>query len=188
MKRKNIGYALLAGSVLFGFTVATGAYAADTSLCMACHGVAENETAPNIAGMSAKYIAGSLKKFKENKRPCDSGMCGMAAELSDEDMDDLGQQFAAEKFVRAEQAFDAALAEKGKAIHVKNCEKCHSENGSKADDNSGILAGQKMAYLRSQLDFVLSGQRTVHKKMKPRIERLSKDEIEAVINYYGSLR
>ena len=188
MKQKNVGYALLAGSMLFGFVIASSAYAADTTLCMACHGVAENEIAPNIAGLSARYIAVSLKRFKEKQRPCDSGMCDMAADFSDADMDDLGQQFAKEKFVRAEQTFDAALVAKGKKVHDRYCEKCHTGGGSNAGDNVGILAGQKMGFMRNQIDFILTGQRIVHKKMTPKIEALSKDEIEAVLNYYASLK
>ena len=186
MKQRNVGYALLACCALFGFVIANGAYAADTALCKGCHGVPDNETAPNIAGMSAKYIASSLNKYRERLRPCDLGMCDMAASLSDEDIEDLARQFAAEKFVPADQKTDPALVAKGKKIHDKNCEKCHLGGGAKVDDAFGILAGQKMTYLRNQIDYVLAGTRKVHRKMLPRVEALSKDDIEAVIQYYGS--
>lgn len=187
MKLKNIGRALLVFGAIFGFTIASGAYAADATVCKGCHGVAESE-APNISGLSAIYIAGSLKKFKEKKRPCDSGMCDMAAGLSDADMDDLGKQFSADKFVRVEQKFDAALAEKGKAIHEKNCEKCHSEGGSLASDDTSILAGQKMGYLRNQIDIFRAGLRPVNPRMAPKIKAISKDDIEAILNFYASAK
>lgn len=188
MKLRNIGYALLALGAMFGVTVATGAYAADAAVCKACHGVVDNETAPNIAGLSAKFIVGSLKKFKDKKRPCDSGMCDIAYGLSDADMEDLAQQFAADKFVRVAQTFDAALAEKGKAIHAKSCEKCHSEGASLASDDTSILAGQKTGYLRTQIEVFRAANRPVNMRMREKIIALSKDEIEALLNFYASAK
>ena len=100
----------------------------------------------------------------------------------------LAQNFAEKKFVRTPQKFDPALAKKGKDVHDKNCEKCHSEGGSLASDDASILAGQKMAYLKEQTEFFLGGKRTMPKKMKPKLEGLDKAEVEAVIHYYGSFK
>ena len=207
MKHK-IGYALLAGSMLFGLAVSTGANAGDVNklaeTCANCHGKdganAESDV-PNIGGFSAKYFAITMEHYKKKERPCvetkirsgdkkgtKSDMCQVVKDLSDDDIKQVAQHFAGKKFVRTTQKFDAALAAKGKGIHDKSCEKCHSEAASLADDDAGILAGQKTAYLKEQTEFFLGGKRPMHKKMKPKIEALSKDEIEAVLQYYASLK
>lgn len=205
MKRKNIGYALLAGSVLFGFTVANGAYADVNKLvevCASCHGKdgANTESdVPNIGGFSAKYLTITLDHYKAKERPCvetkvrsgakkdtKTDMCQLSKDLSADDIKQLSDFYAGKKFVRTAQKVDDALAGKGKAVHEKNCEKCHSEGGSKADDDNGIVAGQKLHYLKEQTEFFLAGKRPMHKKMEPKIKALSKEEVEAVVNYYAS--
>ena len=207
MKRK-MGYVLLAGSMLFGLAVATGAHAADVNKlaesCANCHGKdganVENDV-PNIGGLSVKYFAMTIEHYKKKERPCvetkirsgdkkgtKSDMCQVVKDLSDDDIKQVAQHFAGKKFVRAAQKFDAALAAKGKGIHDKSCEKCHSEAASLADDDAGILAGQKTHYLKEQTEFFLAGKRPMHKKMEPKLKALSKDEVEAVLHYYASLQ
>ncbi|MDP4029649.1 MAG: c-type cytochrome [Gallionella sp.] len=205
---QKIAYALLAGGMLFGLAVAGGAWAGDANklaeTCANCHGKdganAESDV-PNIGGFSAKYFALTMEHYKKKERPCvetkirsgdkkgtKSDMCQVVNDLSDDDIKQVAKYFSEKKFVRTAQKFDAALAAKGKSIHDKSCEKCHSEAASKADDDAGLLAGQKMHYLKEQTEFFLAGKRPMHKKMKPKIEALSKDQVEAVIQYYGSLQ
>ena len=43
-----------------------------------------------------------------------------------------------------------------------------------------------MFYLKGALDAFNAGLRPIDKKMKGRLEKLTKDEIDALINYYGS--
>ena len=207
MKQK-IAYALMVGGMLFGFTVAGGAAAADVAKlaegCANCHGKdganAESDV-PNIGGLSVKYFAITMEHYKKKERPCvetkirsgdkkgtKSDMCQVVKDLSDDDIKQVAQHFAGKKFVRAAQKFDAALAAKGKGIHDKSCEKCHSEAASLADDDAGILAGQKAHYLKEQTEFFLAGKRPMHKKMEPKLKALSKDEVEAVLHYYASLQ
>ncbi len=70
MKRNKIGYALLAGSMLFGLAIATGASADTGKLvegCENCHGKdgANSESdVPNIGGLSAKYFAMTMDHYK----------------------------------------------------------------------------------------------------------------------------
>lgn len=208
MKQKNTGIALLVCGALFGVTAATGASAADvgklTETCVSCHGKggANTETAiPNIGGYSAEYMSGALKLYKSKERPCPetkipsgakkgskSDMCQAVKDLSDADVKQISEFFAEQKFVRTAQKVDAALAKKGKEHHDKLCEKCHSEGGSVASDDAGILAGQKMAYLEEQIKFFSEGKRPISKKMKPKLEQLDKAGIEAIIQYYGSIK
>ena len=45
-----------------------------------------------------------------------------------------------------------------------------------------------MAYLKEQTEFFLAGKRPMAKKMKPKLEGLDKSEVEAVLNYYASMK
>ena len=207
MKGKTVGFVKLAVGVLLGLTVAGGAWADAAKLaesCVACHGKdgASNETdVPNIGGMSAEFFSGAMKAYKSKERPCvetkvrsgdkkgtKTDMCAVVKDISEADINALAKTFAEKKFVRTTQKFDAALAKKGKDVHDKNCEKCHSESGTLASDDAGMLAGQKMAYLKEQTEFFLGGKRVMPKKMKPKLEGLDKSEVEAVLHFYASIK
>jgi sulfide dehydrogenase cytochrome subunit len=112
----------------------------------------------------------------------------VAKDLSEADIKGLAQHFAGKKFVRAQQKFDAALAKKGKEIHEHSCDKCHSEGGSLASDDAGIMAGQWMPYLKEQFKDFKDGKRPMVKKMKPKMEKIDAAEIDALVNYYGSFK
>lgn len=208
MMKGNKVHALLACAALFGFSFAAGASAADIDKlagnCVSCHGKGGASTGtdvPIIGGYSETYLAGSLTAYKNQERPCPetkyrsgakkgtkTDMCQTAKELSDADIKQIAQYFSHQKFVRATQKFDPALAAKGKEIHAHSCEKCHSEGGSVADDDAGITAGQHMAYIDEAFKEFASGKRPMHKKMKPKFEKLEKADMEALINYYGSFK
>jgi sulfide dehydrogenase cytochrome subunit len=172
--------------------------------CAACHGKdgASTETdVPIIGGYSAKYLTDSLTNYKNKARPCpevkfragaqkgQSGdMCSIAAKLSDADVTAIADALSKKPFVRAKQTADAAKAEHGKQLHSAACAKCHEDGGSSADDDAGILAGQWMAYIRHTFEEFKSGKRPIPKKMKPKFDELKPDDIEALVNYYGSFK
>ena len=63
--------------------------------CQVCHGkggVSTNPTYPVLAGQHAKYIVKQLKAFRSGTRK-DPIMNGMAASLSDQDMEDVASFF-----------------------------------------------------------------------------------------------
>ncbi len=202
MKQKNTRYALLACSALFSLSVATGASAAAvTDSCVSCHGVdGANSTAdvPNIGGYSATYITASLKSFKKKERPCvvatvetgakkgtKTDMCQVANGMSDADVKQVSDFFAGKPFVRTANAFDAAKAAQGKT-HFKSCDGCHSEGGSVPDDDAGILAGQKTAYIAEQIKLFQGGKRPIPKKMKAKLDLMDATAIDQIINYLAS--
>jgi sulfide dehydrogenase cytochrome subunit len=206
--QKTTRLALLASAGLFSLSLATGAWAADVNKlaenCANCHGkdgASTESDVPIIGGYSAPFISDSLAAYKKKERPCPetkyrggdkkgqkSDMCQVAKDLSDADIKQLAQHFAGKKFVRAQQKFDAALAKKGKEIHEHNCDKCHSEGGSLASDDAGILAGQWMPYLKEQFKDFKAGKRPMVKKMTPKIEKLEPADIDALVNFYGSFK
>ena len=77
--------------------------------CFLCHGM-EGEAAsalyPRLAGQHADYIARQLADFKSGRRKSDT-MSGMAADLTAEEMKDLGAFFQKKPATRSE-ATDAA--------------------------------------------------------------------------------
>lgn len=207
MTYRSIGFVTLLGTALFGLNAGMAAAADATTLvenCGNCHGkdgASTESDVPIIGGYSAAYITDSLKDYKAKERPCPEvkyragahkgqpmDMCNVAKDLSDADVKLIADYFAAKPFVRAKQTFDAEKAKRGKAIHDANCKKCHDNGGSSPDDDAGILAGQWMPYIQHTFDEFTSGKRPVPKKMQPKLDKLDKADIDALINYFGSFQ
>jgi sulfide dehydrogenase cytochrome subunit len=200
---KRMGLAVLLGAML-----AEGAAAADVAAlaetCAGCHGKDGASTTPDmpiIGGYSAAYLTTSLSNYRNKARPCPqvkfaegaqkgqtTDMCTVAGKLSDADSAAIADYLSKKPFVRAKQAPDAAGAARGKQIHETQCAKCHEDGGSSADDDAGILAGQWMGYVRHTFEEFKSGGRPLPKKMKPKFDELTADDIDALVNYYGSFK
>ncbi|MEW5756489.1 MAG: cytochrome c, partial [Pseudomonadota bacterium] len=68
-------------------------------VCEACHGVqgrSANPSTPKLAGQHADYLSKQLRDFK-SKRRSDAVMSSIAESLSDQDMRDVAEYFAAQK-------------------------------------------------------------------------------------------
>jgi sulfide dehydrogenase cytochrome subunit len=196
----------LAG-VCDGAALATAEMAADGAAvfdqqCAMCHGkggASTDSSIPIIGGYSSTYITDSIKNFRTKVRICaevtipsgpkkgqKSDMCKVTADLADADAEAAARYLSAQKFVRAKQPFDAALAEKGTAVYKLRCEKCHENNGSSPDEDNGILAGQWSSYVRAQLVAFRAGKRPIDEKMKQRLDKVNKEEEEWLVNFYAS--
>jgi sulfide dehydrogenase cytochrome subunit len=173
--------------------------------CDGCHGesgISTESDVPSIAGVSAFVLEEYMFEYRDRVRPCRESkyrsgdldrpatdMCTVAQELTEEQISELAAHFAAKTYAPAKQEFDAALAEEGSKIHRRNCEKCHSDGGSLAEDNSGILAGQWMPYLEQVFADYASGERKMMEDtMQEKIEALDADSITALLHYYASLQ
>jgi cytochrome subunit of sulfide dehydrogenase len=198
--------ARLAAAAILGLIgcAATPAASVDAIMeqCSACHGrngASSDPHIPTIGGYSAKYIVESIRNIRNKLRPCaevtipagpkkgtKSDMCKVAADLKDSDAEAVAKYLAAQKFVRAKQPFDAARAQKGAPVYKLRCEKCHEDNGSSAEEDNGILAGQWTPYLRDQITNFRSGKRQIDDKMKLRLERVSKDDEENLYHFFAS--
>ncbi|MCW5589352.1 MAG: cytochrome c4 [Legionellales bacterium] len=166
--------------------------------CGACHGmngVSNNPLYPNLAGQSQRYTYLQLQAFKKgaNGGRVNPLMNGMAANLSDQDMQDLGAYFASLPAGHGETA--ANLATLGETIyrggnldkHIPACMACHGPDG-KGNDEAGFpaLAGQHAEYVLAQLQAYAKGERG--KNMMSDISaRLSKEEMEAVASFIQGL-
>lgn len=171
--------------------------------CNSCHGlggVSVETDIPSIAGASAFVLEEYMFMYVDDARPCrestyrsgDTGrpettMCAIAKELSEEQLTELADYYSAKEFVSAKQDFDADKAAIGAKIHRRDCEKCHSDGGSYADDDAGMLAGQWMPYLEGVFEEYAADERVMlEDKMKEKIDALDAVSITALIHYYGS--
>jgi sulfide dehydrogenase cytochrome subunit len=187
---------------IFASAAAWGDLQAVVENCNGCHGddgVSQWSDVPTIAGMPELMHADALFIYMDEARPCAESeyrqgdtsrpattMCAIAADLSDEMIDELAAHYFELPFVAAAQEFNAGLALEGKAIHDEKCEKCHSDGGSNPDDEAGLLAGQWMGYLQTTFGQYASGDREQPKKMQEKMDELSAADVTALLNYYAS--
>ncbi len=208
MTKRFIEIKVLAFMAFFTLCMTGNAWAADVNklveTCANCHGKAGASTEPEvpiIGGYSTEFLVNNLTAYKNKERDCPeteyrtgskkgtkTDMCKIVKELGDSGIKQVAQYFAKQKFVRAKQKFDPALAAKGKELHEMYCEKCHSDGGTVAKDDAGMPAGQWMPYLKRAFDEFNTGKRPIAKKMKLKMDELSKEDIEALIHYYASFK
>jgi len=167
------------------------------TMCEDCHGKDGNSTQPDvpiIAGFSHEGFLNTMDVFRENERIAmayhkpgepETVMNEIAQKLMDEDVEALADYFSKRPFIAAKQSADVMLAARGEIIHKKWCEKCHSENGSEPVEDSAILAGQWTIYLRRQFDNILSGKRYVPRTMLRKINKLTAEDIDALLHFYA---
>lgn len=195
------GGTLLAGLVAMALWQPAVA-AEPEALCADCHGkegLSTESDVPTIAGVSEQYLLDAMAAYRDKTRPCPESkfragdtkrakttMCKIAAELSAPDTAKIAKKFAGMKFAPAKQPFDAAKAATGKKVHGASCEKCHSEGGSLAEDDAGILAGQWMDYMKMTFDAYEKGTREQPEKMKVKFDPLKPEEMDALLHYYAS--
>lgn len=173
-----------------------------TQSCAVCHGkdgASTESQVPIIGGLPKDYMIANLNAYKDKERPCPehkipsgpkkgqtTDMCRIGNELSDADIKELADFFHSKKFVPAKQAFDAAKAKRGAQVHERSCEKCHSKGGSEPDEETGKLAGQWKPYLELSMKQFKNGERSMPKKMKPKIDALSANDMDALVHFYIS--
>ena len=180
-----LGSGLLLGAAQLQ-AAATATMLADT--CAGCHGTDGASTGPatpSIAGNSETYTVDTMKAFKSGERPS-TVMGRIAKGYSEEEFKLMASVFAKQPNAKTSQKLDAARVKAGAKLFGKNCEKCHDKNGGLADDDSGILASQWLPYLQySMVDFK-AGSREMAKKMKKKVDKLSDDELEALLQFFAS--
>ena len=116
-------------------------------------------------------------------------MMRIAKGYDDDDFDKMGAFFEAQEMHTAKQSA-GGMAKKGAKLHDKYCDKCHADNGTDPEDESGQLAGQWTTYLRYQLEDVKDGSRDTGKKMRKQFNKMHKKEgdagIQALLDFYAS--
>lgn len=170
--------------------------------CMDCHGekgVSLESDIPTIAGISATFMEETFAAYEydlrnsvdskyrlgDTSRPA-TNMKKIGEKLSAAQVSEAAAYFAALPFVAAKQSFDAEKAKTGEKIHLSKCEKCHAKGGSSPAEDAAILAGQWTPYLRNAAKHILNKTRDVDMQMSRKVEKLSDEEWDALLNYYAS--
>ncbi len=194
--------AVCAMLALTGVSVAAGdakAGKAKAVNCAGCHGVNGNSTNPawpKLAGQHAGFIAKQLADFKSGKTRSDPLMAGQVANLSQQDMDDLGAYFASQ--TGSQGAADEKLAVAGAKLYrggnkkkgVAACIACHGPTGAgNPAAKFPKLSGQHAAYVEKAMKDFRSGNRSndMNKMMRNIAEKMSDKEIKAVASYISGL-
>lgn len=162
--------------------------------CAGCHGTGGNSAgpaSPSIAGMSKTYLSEMMNQFKAGETPA-TIMDRIAKGYSEEEIELISDFYSKKKYVAAAQTTDAGLVKKGAKLHDKYCEKCHSEQGTLADDDSGFLGGQWAGYLQMTMADFRSGDREMTKKMKKKVNQMIKKKgdasFDSLLHYYASVK
>jgi cytochrome c553 len=159
-------------------------------VCFACHGPdgnSQNPEYPILAGQSWRYIYIELKDFKEGRRT-DPQMTPMVANLSRDDMIDLGNFFAAQKQLPIKFAADPAKVEAGrKTSDAVLCPMCHL-GGFVGQNEIPRVAGQYPQYIKKQLEDFKAKRRTNDAgNMTSVAGTLSDADIENLSQYIANL-
>ena len=159
-------------------------------VCFACHGPdgnSQNPDYPILAGQSWRYIYIELKDFKEGRRT-DPQMTAMVANLSRDDMIDLGNFFAAQKQLPIKFTADAAKVDAGrKTSDAVLCPMCHL-GGFVGQNEIPRVAGQYPQYIKKQLEDFKAKRRTNDAgNMTSVAGTLSDTDIENLSQYIANL-
>lgn len=182
---------LPAGGALAQDAKSVAAGAAKAQACAACHGADGNSasgTFPSLAGQTWRYIYVELKDFKEGRRS-NPVMSPMAANLSREDMIDLGNYYAAQTLKPSTYKTDEAKVKLGKAKADENlCVMCHL-GGFVGQNEIPRLAGQQYDYVVKQMHDFKEGHRTNDAGNMSSVSKpLSDEDIANLAQYITSLR
>jgi cytochrome c553 len=167
------------------------------SICVVCHGVdgsaPDFADVPIIAGTPAEHIEEAIYSYQDGARRCieEPAMCEVVFQLTEEEVAEAADYFAAQKRVLSGEPYSDRLAMRGRNLHRQHCIKCHARpDDERAADAIGIpLHGQRSAYLRYAMESYFNGNRsTLVPEMEARIRQLTPDDVEALINYYASYK
>lgn len=172
---------------------------AKSATCTACHGADGNSPSPEwpkLAGQHARYLAETLRAFRAGTRT-GTLMNGLAAGLTDEDIEDLAAFYAAQEIRPGET--DPKLLPYGQRVYrggvaeaeVPACMACHGPNGrgNPASAYPGV-AGQHAQYVYTALQayadgLVDSGNSQI---MTDIARRMTERDMRAVATYIEGLR
>jgi cytochrome c553 len=166
-------------------------------VCSNCHGVDGNSVSPNFPNLAAQrkaYFMAQLEGFRKPGRSDPAGfeyMWGLSHHLTDKQIGELADYFAAQKVV-SPPAGKPLLAAKGKQIveqglpsqNIPPCKSCHGEQGEGMDGVGPRIAHQHADYIVKQLTvFQRTNQRPAGAVMKVVAHGLTREDMEDVSQY-----
>ncbi len=164
--------------------------------CLTCHGPKGQSavaTWPKLSAQHAAYTAKQLKNFKEGTR-ANPVMMGMAATLTEQDMQNIGAYLAKQPLSQGV-AQNKNTIELGQSIYrggiaakgVPACAACHSPTGAGIPAQSPLWGGQWADYTNAQLLAFREGVRKNSSQMTTIATKLSDQEMKAVSDYIAGL-
>ncbi len=163
------------------------------AVCAACHGangVSTMAGVPSLAGQTDQFLQWQLVFFRSERRK-NQAMQAFAAQLSDEDIRNLGAYYASLPWSSqpAAKVADAALRAKGQTIAAEHhCANCHMDN-FRGKQAAASLADQREDYLVHALADYRSASRpsTGVAAMTEAAAGLSDEDIAALSHFLASL-
>jgi sulfide dehydrogenase cytochrome subunit len=186
-------HAMLLGSVLLLASsplMATPSASMLANTCAGCHGtngISVGPASPTIAGKSAEYLKEVMAGYQSGERHA-TIMDRIAKGYTEEEIALIAEHYAALPYESSagKQKFEKAKVDAGAKLYKKNCSKCHDENGTLPDDDSGILGGQWLPYLQFTMADYRAGRSEMTKKMKKKVEKLNDEQIESLLQFFAS--
>lgn len=192
MTMKWRGWALTTGVLaISGMAQAAPPTAAMLSnACAGCHGTnggSAGPTMPSLAGQSKEAIVDAMTKFKSGERPA-TVMGRLAKGYNDAEITAMGEFFSKQKFHATNQSLDNAKIARGASLQDANCGRCHIDDGKEGKDDTPVMASQWLPYLQMQMADYLSGKRKMPEKMKEKVDPMSKEDLDALLHFYASVK
>jgi cytochrome c553 len=191
--RHAVPAAALSACLLVGHGAATGDRAAGELLaaarCVSCHSSSEaiHTTLPLLEGQPIAAFIVQWRAFRERKRTAPV-MVSLAEELSEQDVNDLAEYYAA---LRPPPATESSGSDTGRGLADRlRCADCHGPALQGTDTGAARLAGQKARYIVWSLQLMRGGTRShgTDAKPDPLLVNLSNSEIESLATHLASLR
>ena len=151
--------------------------------CLGCHGIEGNMTTyppyhvPRLGGQNPNYIVKALKGYAGDDR-VHEGMHAQAADLDDQELEDIAAFFASAAAVEA----DTEVEPPESGIY---CVACHGVNGVSITTEFPHLAGQHADYLNETIRQYLEGERS-DISMNAFLNMLSEEQLNELSEFYAS--
>jgi cytochrome c553 len=158
--------------------------------CASCHGtegVSPSEAFPNLAGLSQEVLYKALEDYRRGKRQ-NATMQGIAGALDDQQIADIAAYYASlPSKLPSAVGVPPSLVTVGNPIRsIAPCAACHGPLGRK--DGAPSLEGQKLSYIKSELEAFATGMRRndINQQMRDIARALSPAERDSVAEWYAN--
>jgi cytochrome c553 len=142
---------------------------------------------PLLEGQPKAAFMAQWRAFRERRRTAPA-MVGLADQLSEQEVDDVAEYYAA---LRPPRALDAPASDAGRGLADRlRCAECHGPALQGTDAGAPRLAGQKARYTAWSLQQMRGGTRShgTAPTPDPLFAKLSNAEIDALAAHLASLR
>ena len=186
-------FGVLAGCLLLASQVGAADAVAGERLaiarCVSCHSSSEpiHSTLPVLEGQPRSAFIAQWRAFRERKRTAPV-MVSLAEELSEREVEDLAEYYAARLPPR-----DSGLSDSRSGRELANrlqCATCHGAQFQGSSSGVPRLAGQRARYTTWSLQLMRGGTRShgTAASPDPLLARLTNAEIESLAVHFASLR